>query len=86
MLRSVSPQLSPGSNSSTPPPSLTPDQASVLEAQFQRLKNPHPTDLILLAAETGLDERQVQAWFNMRLAAWRKEQGLPASFGHFNSY
>ncbi|KAF4533171.1 hypothetical protein B566_EDAN001713 [Ephemera danica] len=51
-------------------------QWDALEAHFARVKNPHPTDLLLLAAEIGRDESEVQAWYSQRLAAWRKEQGL----------
>lgn len=62
MLKSVSPQVSPASSGSGSYVRivLTPEQANVLEAQFSRVKNPHHTDLMLLAAETGLDEQDVQ--------------------------
>nr|CAD7197655.1 unnamed protein product [Timema douglasi] len=59
MLKSVSPQLSP-SGAGSRVIRISPDQEQTLEAQFSRVKNPHPTDLVLLAAETGLDERDVQ--------------------------
>nr|CAD7569498.1 unnamed protein product [Timema californicum] len=59
MLKSVSPQLSP-SGAGSRVIRMSPDQEQTLEAQFSRVKNPHPTDLVLLAAETGLDERDVQ--------------------------
>lgn len=39
---------------------LSVEQEQVLEAQFGRVKNPHSTDLVLLAAETGLQETDVQ--------------------------
>lgn len=63
MLKSVSPQLSP-KNSDIRVVRLSPDQQQVLEAQFGRVKNPHSTDLALLAAETGLDEMDVQVGSN----------------------
>ncbi|XP_023714391.1 uncharacterized protein LOC111868189 [Cryptotermes secundus] len=84
MLKSVSPQLSPKSNSEIRVVHLSVEQEQVLEAQFGRVKNPHSTDLVLLAAETGLQETDVQAWYAQRLAAWRKEQGLSTNFGTFN--
>jgi hypothetical protein len=59
MLKSVSPQLSP-KNSDIRVVRLSPEQQQVLEAQFGRVKNPHNTDLVLLAAETGLHELDVQ--------------------------
>jgi Homeodomain len=39
---------------------ISPEQWDALEAQFAKVKNPHPTDLVLLAAEIGLDESDVQ--------------------------
>jgi len=83
MLKSVSPQLSP-KNSDIRVVRLSPEQQQVLEAQFGRVKNPHSTDLALLAAETGLEEMDVQAWYTHRLSTWRKEQGLSTNFGTFN--
>jgi len=63
MLKSVSPQLSP-KNSDIRVVRLSPEQQQVLEAQFGRVKNPHSTDLALLAAETGLEELDVQVGSN----------------------
>jgi len=63
MLKSVSPQLSP-KNSDIRVVRLSPEQQQVLEAQFGRVKNPHSTDLALLAAETGLQEMDVQVGSN----------------------
>ncbi|XP_071440727.1 homeodomain-only protein-like [Hetaerina americana] len=96
-VKSVSPQLSPGSNSAAssngstfspapaaflpPAPLVTDAQREALEYQFARLKNPHSTDVMLLAAETGLHEREVQAWFTRRLAEWRRDQGLAGAGG-----
>jgi hypothetical protein len=60
MLKSASPQLSPNSNSEIRVVRLRVEQEQVLEAQFGRVKNPHSTDLVLLAAETGLQEADVQ--------------------------
>nr|CAD7586449.1 unnamed protein product [Timema genevievae] len=67
MLKSVSPQLSP-SGAGSRVIRMSPDQEQTLEAQFSRVKNPHPTDLVLLAAETGLDERDVQVIVKSRVS------------------
>ncbi|XP_065351197.1 homeodomain-only protein-like [Cloeon dipterum] len=76
---------SSGSIQSMSPPNMSPqrnviqitaEQWDALEAQFAKVKNPHPTDLVLLAAEIGLDESDVQAWYTQRIAAWRRSQGL----------
>jgi hypothetical protein len=56
----MSPQLSPNSNPEIRVVRLSIEQEQVLEAQFGRVKNPHSTDLVLLAAETGLLETDVQ--------------------------
>lgn len=71
MLKSVSPQLSP-KNSDIRVVRLSPEQQQVLEAQFGRVKNPHSTDLALLAAETGLEEMDVQVGSNF----FNPEQGV----------
>ncbi|ODN00522.1 Homeodomain-only protein [Orchesella cincta] len=55
---------------------LTEEQQEYLEKQFQKTKNPHPSELMLTAAETGLLEEEVQAWFKHRMALWRRDQGL----------
>lgn len=39
---------------------LTEEQQEYLEKQFQKTKNPHPSELMLTAAETGLLEEEVQ--------------------------
>lgn len=39
---------------------LTAEQQEYLEKQFQKTKNPHPSELMLTAAETGLLEEEVQ--------------------------
>lgn len=39
---------------------LTDEQEEYLERQFQKSKNPHPSELMLTAAETGLLEEEVQ--------------------------
>lgn len=39
---------------------LTEEQEEYLERQFQKSKNPHPSEMMLLAAETGLLEEEVQ--------------------------
>ncbi|KAK2584227.1 hypothetical protein KPH14_006642 [Odynerus spinipes] len=61
---------------------LTEYQEAVLEDQFKRWpRAPHTGDIVLLAAETGLSETDVQDWYAMRLVQWRKEQGLGGSLG-----
>ncbi|OXA45765.1 homeodomain-only protein [Folsomia candida] len=55
---------------------LTEEQEEYLELQFKKSKNPHPSELMLTAAETGLLEEEVQAWFKQRMAMWRRDQGL----------
>lgn len=61
---------------------LTTDQEAVLQEQFNRWpKNPHKADVVLLAAETGLSEEDVQDWYSLKLAQLRKEQGLGGGFG-----
>jgi len=55
---------------------LTEEQQEYLEKQFQKTKNPHPSELMLTAAETGLLEEEVQAWFKQRMTLWRRDQGL----------
>ncbi|KAJ8686296.1 hypothetical protein QAD02_022090, partial [Eretmocerus hayati] len=65
---------------------LTTDQEAVLQAQFNRWpKNPHKADVVLLAAETGLTEEDVQDWYTYKLAQLRKEQGL-GGFGIGSNY
>jgi hypothetical protein len=39
---------------------LTEEQEEYLEQQFKKTKNPHPSELILVAAETGLLEEEVE--------------------------
>lgn len=60
---------------------IKPEQILTLEQEFAKAKTLHNTDLELLAAEMGLDEKDVQAWYIDRLAAWRREQGLSDCFG-----
>ncbi|XP_011864851.1 PREDICTED: homeodomain-only protein-like [Vollenhovia emeryi] len=56
---------------------LTVNQEAVLQEQFNRWpRAPHTADVVLLAAETGLSEADVEGWYAIRLAQWRKEQGL----------
>jgi len=40
---------------------LTGEQEEYLERQFGKMKNPHPSELILIAAETGLPDEDVKA-------------------------
>ncbi|KAL6419678.1 hypothetical protein ACFW04_001260 [Cataglyphis niger] len=61
---------------------LTVDQEAVLQEQFNRWpRAPHTADIVLLAAETGLSEADVEGWYAIRLAQWRKEQGLGGNLG-----
>ncbi|EGI63338.1 HOP protein, partial [Acromyrmex charruanus] len=61
---------------------LTVDQEAVLQEQFNRWpRAPHTADVVLLAAETGLSEADVEGWYAIRLAQWRKEQGLGGNLG-----
>ncbi|XP_066601278.1 uncharacterized protein [Prorops nasuta] len=62
---------------------LTSDQEAILQEQFRRWPRvPYHADIVLLAAETGLTEAEVKDWYAIRLAQWRKEQGL-GSLGLF---
>ncbi|KAL7302280.1 hypothetical protein TKK_0004945 [Trichogramma kaykai] len=80
MMKSVLPQDS--SRTETRVIRLTTDQEAVLLEQFNRWpKNPHKADVVLLAAETGLSEEDVQDWYSLKLAQLRKEQGLGGVFG-----
>ncbi|XP_012260094.1 homeodomain-only protein-like [Athalia rosae] len=64
---------------------LTIDQEAVLQEQFNRCpRAPHTADIVLLAAETGLSEADVQGWYAVRLGQWRKEQGLGGNL-HFSN-
>ncbi|XP_072759795.1 uncharacterized protein [Anoplolepis gracilipes] len=61
---------------------LTVDQEAVLQEQFNRWpRTPYTADIVLLAAETGLSEADVEGWYAIRLAQWRKEQGLGGNLG-----
>ncbi|XP_076235208.1 uncharacterized protein LOC143179756 [Calliopsis andreniformis] len=81
MLRSASPHY-PSRGSDARVIRLTADQEAVLQEQFNRWpRAPHTADIVLLAAETGLSESDVEAWYAIRLAQWRKEQGLGGNLG-----
>lgn len=81
MLRSASPQY-PMRGAGSRVIRLTADQEAVLQEQFNRWpRAPHTADVVLLAAETGLSEADVESWYAIRLAQWRKEQGLGGSLG-----
>lgn len=81
MLRSASPQY-PSRGSDARVIRLTADQEAVLQEHFHRWpRAPHTADVVLLAAETGLSEADVEAWYGIRLAQWRKEQGLGGNLG-----
>jgi len=55
---------------------LTEEQEEYLERQFSKTKNPHPSEMMLIAAETGLTEEQVKTWYTLKLENWRRDQGL----------
>jgi len=55
---------------------LTDEQEEYLQRQFTRAKNPHPSEMMLIAAETGLSEDVVKRWYTLKLENWRKDQGL----------
>lgn len=64
MLRSTNVQL-PGAGNRSPKNSsylnrLTPEQISTLDAEFNKVKTLHSTDLALLAAEMAVSEEDVQ--------------------------
>ncbi|CAK9807588.1 Homeodomain-only protein [Anthophora quadrimaculata] len=81
MLRSTTPQYS-SRRSDARVIRLTADQEAVLQEHFHRWpRAPHMADIVLLAAETGLSEADVEAWYDIRLAQWRKEQGLGGNLG-----
>ncbi|XP_014205619.1 homeodomain-only protein [Copidosoma floridanum] len=86
MMKSVMPQS--GSDATeTKVIRLTSNQEAVLQQQFNRWpKNPHKADVVLLAAETGLSEEDVQDWYSFKLAQLRKEQGLGGGFGLGQNY
>lgn len=65
-------------------PKVHKDQYDKLEEHFINCRNPTDTDIILVAAEVGLSENEVKAWFIHRLAIWRRQQGLPANCGYVN--
>ncbi|XP_043248007.1 homeodomain-only protein-like [Colletes gigas] len=82
MMRSPSPQYPSRGGSDIRVIRLTEDQEAVLQEQFNRWpRAPHAADVVLLAAETGLSEADVEAWYRIRLAQWRKEQGLGGNLG-----
>ncbi|XP_076295721.1 uncharacterized protein LOC143216498 isoform X1 [Lasioglossum baleicum] len=82
MLKSASPQYPSRGGSDVKVIRLTVDQEAVLQEQFNRWpRAPHTADVVLLAAETGLSEADVEAWYAIRLAQWRKEQGLGGNLG-----
>lgn len=82
MLKSASPQYPSRGGSDIKVIRLTVDQEAVLQEQFNRWpRAPHTADVVLLAAETGLSEADVEAWYAIRLAQWRKEQGLGGNLG-----
>ncbi|XP_075228432.1 homeodomain-only protein-like [Lycorma delicatula] len=83
MLRSENPQRRVPSSSSSPNYSrLNPEQEATLEAEFNKMKTLHETDLALLAAEMAVSEQDVKAWYTQRVASWRRSQGLSDCFGN----
>ncbi|XP_025409729.1 homeodomain-only protein-like [Sipha flava] len=61
--------------------SLSDEVLEILEAQFNKVKTLHSTDLELIAAELGVRDVDVKIWYTKRLAAWRRSQGLSDCFG-----
>lgn len=59
--------LSSSSSDEMMPPKIAPEQESALDAHFIRNKTMHPSDVAILAAETGLSEEQVQVRSTRRL-------------------
>lgn len=63
MLKSASPQY-PSRGSDARVIRLTTDQEAVLQEQFNRWpRAPHTADIVLLAAETGLSEADVEVFY-----------------------
>ncbi|CAB1325504.1 unnamed protein product [Coregonus sp. 'balchen'] len=63
---------------------LAEDQIKILEENFTRVsKHPDESTLMLIAAESGLTEKEtaVSKWFRLRNAQWRQAEGLPAQLG-----
>ncbi|XP_007572609.1 homeodomain-only protein [Poecilia latipinna] len=60
---------------------LSNDQLQILEDNFRINRYPEGTSLMLIAAEVGVSEEDVQRWFKLRIEKWRKEQGLPPTIG-----
>lgn len=60
---------------------LAEEQTKVLEDSFTKTKYPDGTTLMLIAAECGLSEEDTQKWFDLRIALWRKAEGLPSELG-----
>ena len=67
---------SPAAESQPPALRMTAEQMAVLEAEFNKMKTLHETDLELLAAEMALSEKDVKTWYTHRIASWRRSQGL----------
>jgi hypothetical protein len=65
-------------------PRVKRDQHRRLEEHFRESRNPTETDIMIIAAEIGISEREARVWYEHRLALWRKQQGLPANGGHVN--
>lgn len=78
MLRSASPRYPSRGGSDARVIRLTADQEAVLQEQFNRWpRAPHVADIVLLAAETGLSEADVEVFtpffsFAMDLAWFRR--------------
>ncbi|KAK6298515.1 homeodomain-only protein [Coregonus clupeaformis] len=61
---------------------LAEDQIKILEENFTRVsKHPDESTLMLIAAESGLTEKETAKWFRLRNAQWRQAEGLPAQLG-----
>ncbi|XP_054886676.1 homeodomain-only protein-like [Poeciliopsis prolifica] len=60
---------------------LSDDQLRILEENFRTNRHPEGPSLMLIAAEVGVSEEDVEKWYRLRMAKWRKEQGLPPTIG-----
>ncbi|KAG9486524.1 homeodomain-only protein [Eleutherodactylus coqui] len=61
---------------------LSKEQIEILEYNFNKVcKHPEDATLMLIAAEAGLTEQETEKWFKVRLAKWRRSEGLPSECG-----
>lgn len=55
---------------------VTPEQEKILEQTFKENKNVDELTITIVAAETGLSEKDAKNWFQNRQALWREKEGL----------